>query len=156
VRRTRAGSPGAPSRKRRLDAEPQEPERPSVPGAAHAIIIDRIADEGLVVHFENGPGVPLGEPGVVYDTLLALCAGTSCSNAPSGGLVPFKTAAELAAGLGGITRHCLCQRISRLWLILRRFQHGHLFESGPQGYRIRLLLRGQIVDRSKGGVIEDG
>ncbi len=157
----RAGGPGAPSRKSRRDAEPGPIAAAAgpVPSAAHAIIIDRIGDNGLVVHFENGPGVPLAEQRVLYQLLLALCMPTSCFNQPCDGLVPFKTVEELAAQLGAeggaITPHCLSQRISRLWAILRRWEHGHLLESGPQGYRVRLLRDGQVVDRSAGDGQED-
>jgi hypothetical protein len=160
----RAGGPGTPSRKNRRDAEPAEsgPNAAAAgpgPSAAHAIIIDRIGDKGLVVHFENGPGVPLAEQRVLYQLLLALCMPTSCFNQPCDGLVPFKTAEELAARLGAeggaITLHCLSQRLSRLWTILRHCQHGHLIESDRSGYRVRLLQGGQVVDRSAGEGPED-
>ncbi len=156
----RKGQPGAPSRKARRDAQAVEATQaaaapgPGVPGTTANVIIHWIANEGWVVHFETGLGVPLGGKRVLYGLLKLLCAPKSVSNHPSEGLVPFKTVAELiastSAGGPSISAHCLSGQISRLWKILREHNHGDLMEKGPQGYRIRLREGGQLIDRSSG------
>lgn len=119
----------------------------------HNVIIEHDREGSMSVHVDNiGLSVPLKYRQRLRQLLLALGGKVSRVNTSESGIIPFKTKAELIEAieeLSGqrITVNNLQNLIRQLRDLFAQAQiNPNIIETGGNGYRLRIRIRGRIFE----------